>query len=129
MVNVGTTRAIARHQGEREKEIHLLLRGIHFDHDDEGEGEQALMARSGRMLNEEVIFDSGATAHMIGNRKLMNNFISMPAVMISLGDGSRVHSKKKGDVTISISRGNSPRLKLILSNVMHVLHFDINTLS
>lgn len=60
-------------------------RRVHFDQEDEGERQQALMARSSRNPNEELIVDSGATAHMIGNRKLMNNITSTPEVLISLG--------------------------------------------
>ena len=104
-------------------------RRVHFDPNDCEKVQQALMARSGRATSTELIVDSGATSHMIGNRAPMRNNSAMPEVMISHGDGRRVRSNETGDVYISTGRGNQLPGQLILRNAMYVPEFDSNLLS
>lgn len=77
---------------------------------------------------EEFIMDSGATKHIVCNGKLLRNVFATSQVIISVGDGRQVTSKRKGSAIIG-TKTSERRCVLQLDNVIYVPEFDCNLIS
>jgi len=79
-------------------------------------------------INENWLFDSGATNHMVNDLKWFSNIDFQIGELCQAGAGSRLRYKKIGTVGIATRDENNDKITIVMSDVLYVPQLRENSL-
>lgn len=77
------------------------------------------------MRNSDIVIDSGASEHVVRERKYFSNLESSYPITVEMADGSKATTRLKGNINVKLYNG----IRLMVKDVYYLPQLEMNLLS